>query len=90
MIEDVCKELLEGYTEETPIAVVYRATWADQKIVTGTISDIAEKVRFENIGKQAMILVGDFLDTDFDLSKLYDKHFETEYRKAVPKKDKDE
>ena len=37
-----------------------------------------------------MILVGDFLDTDFDLSKLYDKHFETEYRKAVPKKDKDE
>lgn len=90
MIEDVCKELLEGYTEETPIAVVYRATWADQKIVTGTISDIAEKVRFENIGKQAMILVGDFLDTDFDLSKLYDKHFETEYRKAIPKKDKDE
>lgn len=90
MIEDVVKELSVGYEMTTPIAVVYRATWPDEKIVVGTLEDISDKVRFENIGKQAMILVGDFIDSEFELSKLYDKHFETEYRKAVPKKEDNE
>lgn len=90
MIEDVVKELSAGYKMSTPIAVVYKATWPDEKIVIGTLEDIVDKVRFENIGKQAMILVGDFIDSDFELSKLYDKHFETEYRKAVPKKEENE
>lgn len=87
MIDEVVDELSVGYSMNTPIAVVYKATWPDEKVVMGTLEDISDKVKFENIGKQAMILVGDFIDSDFQFSKLYDKHFETEYRKAVPKKD---
>lgn len=90
MIEEVVEKLLVGYEKTTPIAVVYRASWPEEKIIQGTLEDIVEKVKFENIGRQAMILVGDFLNTDFEYSKLYDKHFATGYRKAIPKDKKDE
>lgn len=79
-IGDVVKELLTSYDEDTPIAVVYRASWDDQKIVKGTLKDIEEKVKEEKINRQAQILVGDFLDTDFEFSKLYDENFTTGYR----------
>lgn len=79
-IEEVVEELMTSYSEDTPIAVVYRASWEDEKIVRGTLKDIAQKVTDENINRQAQILVGDFLDTDFEFSKLYDENFTTEYR----------
>lgn len=83
-IEEVVAELIEGYgCSDTPIAVIYRASWPDQKIVKGTLQDIAEKVRKEGITKQAQILVGDFIDTEYELSKLYDENFTTEYRKGI-------
>lgn len=82
-MDDLTAQLLEGgYEPSTPVAVVYKATWPDQKIVTGTISDIAQKVKDAGIRKTALTVVGDFLGDEHDLSKLYDKHFTTEFRQA--------
>lgn len=80
MIEDVVNKLLTHYDIKTPIAVVQKATWDDQKIVIGTLEDIAEKVKASEINKTAQILVGDFLGNEYELSKLYDKNFSHEYR----------
>jgi len=79
-ILEVVDELLTAYDKDTPIAVVYRASWPDEKIVKGTLADIAEKVKDADINRQAQILVGNFLDTDFEYSKLYDPSFTTGYR----------
>lgn len=74
-IERVMTDLSEGYRLETPVAVVYKASWTDQKIVRGTIADIAEKVRTEGIAKTALILVGDFLADEYERSLLYHPEF---------------
>lgn len=87
-IEEVVKELLLGYkNENTPVAVIYRASWTDEKIIYGTLKNIAEKVKAEHIIKQAQILVGDFIGNDADQinysrSKLYDPNFSHEFRKS--------
>ena len=78
MIEDVVAELIQGgYQDNTPVAVVMKATWPDEKIVGGTLSDISAKVKQEKITKTALICVGRvFGDKPFKTaSKLYDKHF---------------
>lgn len=81
MIDKVVENLLEGYEETTPIAVVKKATWEDQEIIKGTLKDIAEKVKKANITKTAMIIVGDVLNPgDFTPSKLYDANFKHEFR----------
>ncbi|WP_432401688.1 precorrin-4 C(11)-methyltransferase [Wukongibacter sp. M2B1] len=82
MIEKLVERLLTSYTIDTPIAVIQKASWEDQKIVIGTLGDIAEKVKDEGITKTAQILVGDFLGDKYELSKLYDKNFSHEFRKA--------
>ncbi|WZL71773.1 precorrin-4 C(11)-methyltransferase [Clostridiaceae bacterium 35-E11] len=82
MIEEVVRRLTAYYPIETPIAVIQKATWEDQKIVLGTLSDIAEKVKTAGITKTAQILVGDFLGNEYEYSKLYDKDFSHEYRTA--------
>jgi precorrin-4/cobalt-precorrin-4 C11-methyltransferase len=82
MIEKLVDRLTTHYKPTTPIAVVQRASWPDQKIVTGTLETIAEKVKAENINKTAMILVGDFLGDNFENSLLYASHFTHEYRKG--------
>ncbi|MBQ7159842.1 MAG: precorrin-4 C(11)-methyltransferase [Treponema sp.] len=84
MIPDLVRELLAGgaYTKDTPCAVVYKASWADEKIVRGSLSDIAEKAAEAGIAKTALVLVGDFLGDRYEMSRLYDKHFSTEYRKG--------
>ena len=86
MIPALVEELLAGgsYTEQTPCAVVYKASWKDEKIVRGHLSDIAQKAADAGISKTALVLVGDFLGDDYELSRLYDSHFSTEYRKAAP------
>jgi precorrin-4/cobalt-precorrin-4 C11-methyltransferase len=85
MIEEVVAELLSGaYTSETPVAVVARASWPDEQVVTGILGDIAGRVRQAGIGKQALIIVGDVLRARSEglaaLSKLYDPTFSHEYR----------
>jgi precorrin-4/cobalt-precorrin-4 C11-methyltransferase len=79
-IKKAVEKLLTGYEKETPVAVVYRATWKEQKIIFGTLNDIAGKIKNENIKKSAMILVGDFLGSNYEKSKLYDASFSHEYR----------
>ncbi|EGD51105.1 precorrin-4 C11-methyltransferase [Thermoanaerobacter ethanolicus JW 200] len=80
-IDKVVLELKEGYEETTPVSVVYKATWEDQVIVTGTLNDISQKVKSKGINKTAMILVGDFLKDVTSYSKLYDKEFSHSFRK---------
>lgn len=72
-----------GYTKDTPVAVVYKASWPEQKIVVGTLKDIAVKVKEAGITKTALTVVGDFLGDEYSLSKLYDKSFTTEFRKGT-------
>ncbi|SFE32985.1 cobalt-precorrin-4 methyltransferase [Peptostreptococcus sp. D1] len=81
-IDNVVDKLIEGgYSQDTPVAVVYKATWKDEKIVIGELSNIAEKVKSEDIKKTALILVGKFLGDEYNYSRLYDKLFKHEYRK---------
>ena len=82
-IEGVVEKLKVGYREDTPVAVVYKATWPDEKIVRGTLNDIAEKVKGENIDRFAQILVGDFLNSEYEMSKLYDASFTHMYRSGT-------
>ncbi|HJV64538.1 MAG TPA: precorrin-4 C(11)-methyltransferase [Geomonas sp.] len=88
MIDKVVEELLQGaYTAETPVAVVARASWPDEQVVEGTLSDIAAKVKEAGIAKQALIVVGDVLRARAEgmraKSLLYDKGFSHGCRKGI-------
>lgn len=82
LIEELVERLKAGYPEDTPCAVVYKASWPQEKQVVGTLADIAEKVREQGIGRTALITVGRFLGNEYALSKLYDKSFSHGYREA--------
>lgn len=71
-----------GYPMDTPVAVIYKATWPDERKVEGTLADIAKKVKEANIKKTALILVGRFLGEEYHYSKLYSAEFSHEFRKA--------
>ncbi len=85
MIGEVVGELLAGYPAETPCVVIEKASWPDQKIVRGSLKEIAAKVTKAGIEKTALIYVGDALKaSDADVgkkSRLYDKAFRHGYRK---------
>lgn len=88
LTKKVVKELLNaGWDERTPAAVVYKATWPDEKIVRTTIGHLDEDMKNHGIRKQAMILVGWALDEQIHKkeyrSKLYDQHFTHGFRKGV-------
>ncbi|RRG02499.1 MAG: cobalt-precorrin-4 methyltransferase [Lactobacillus sp.] len=83
-IRKVVRELIAGgYTDETPAAVIYKATWPDEKMVKGTLGDIADKVKKAGISRTALIMVGEFLGDEYTYSKLYDASFTHTYRKGV-------
>ncbi|MDE0720687.1 MAG: precorrin-4 C(11)-methyltransferase [Dehalococcoidia bacterium] len=84
----VVRELTSsGYTEDTPVAVVYRVGWSDELIIRGTLKDIAAKVRAAKITLQALIIVGDAVDPGLDrggaVSHLYSADYTHRYRKAA-------
>lgn len=83
-IAKVMDELQKGgYPKDTPVSVVYKATWPEQKIVLGTIADIVAKVKEANITETALIFVGKVMNPNaYDLSKLYDPKFTTGFRKG--------
>ncbi|ACA56900.1 precorrin-4 C(11)-methyltransferase [Clostridium botulinum] len=83
MIDKVALKLRKGYGRNVPIAVIQKATWQDEKVVIGTLDDIAKKVKDANITKTAQILVGDFIDCKYDKSLLYDEKFTHEFRKGI-------
>lgn len=79
----VKEELIDGgYPPDTPAAVVYKATWEDERIIRTTVGKLPETMRRENIHKTALIIVGKVLDASYLRSKLYDASFTTEYRKG--------
>lgn len=83
MLERVQEELLKGaYTEDTPAALVYKATWPEEKTVRCTVGTLAQAGEEHGIRKTALVLVGDFLDSPYEKSKLYDPTFTTEFREA--------
>jgi precorrin-4/cobalt-precorrin-4 C11-methyltransferase len=84
LLPDIVKEALKGgYIKSTPAAVVYRASWPDQKVITGTLEDIVKKVWAEKITRTAIVMIGDVIQPkSYEYSKLYDKTFSHGYRKA--------
>lgn len=84
MLSAVQQALLQGaYTEATPAALVYKATWPEEKVVRCTLGTLAQAGADHQITKTALILVGDFLSpAGYDRSKLYDPGFTTEFRKG--------
>ena len=83
MLSELSRRLLSGgYRPETPAAIVYKASWADEKICRCTVDTLSETAEKNGIKKTALITVGEFLGSDYELSRLYDKSFETEFRRA--------
>ena len=83
LAEKVKNELIEGgYSEDCPVAVVYKATWPDEKIVHTTVGELPRVMSDNGINKTALIIVGYVLKSEYEKSKLYDKTFSTEFRKA--------
>jgi precorrin-4/cobalt-precorrin-4 C11-methyltransferase len=83
MTEELSERLIHGgYAPGTPAAIVYKATWEDEKIMRCTVGTLHRTALENGIKKTALIIVGNVLGRDHELSKLYDKTFETEFRKA--------
>jgi precorrin-4/cobalt-precorrin-4 C11-methyltransferase len=85
LMKEIIRELLKGgaYSLETPAAVVYRATWEDELIITGNLGDIEGKTRSAKITKTALFIVGDVIrPKNYEFSRVYDPGFSHGYRKA--------
>mgnify|MGYP003374734125 FL=1 len=85
MLPEVQRALLQGgYTEATPAALVYKATWPEEKVVRCPLGRLAQCGAEHGIRRTALVLVGDFLNgTGYERSKLYDPAFTTGYRKGT-------
>lgn len=75
--------LLGGYAEDTPVAVVYKATWPEEKIIRTTLAKLPEDMEAAEITKTALIIVSPALGSVYEKSRLYDAAFATEYRGAT-------
>lgn len=86
MIKELSKRLMDGGLEEdTPAAIVYKATWDDEKTVITTVSRLAEAAEENNIRKTALITVGGFLSDKYDRSELYNPSFTHGFRQGTQK-----
>ena len=84
LIDNIVKEAVAGgYPKTTPVGVVYRASWPDQIIITGTLQTISKKIKAQKITRTAIIIIGDVIKPkSYEYSKLYDKSFSHGFRKA--------
>jgi precorrin-4/cobalt-precorrin-4 C11-methyltransferase len=83
LLREVASELIPAYGADCPVVVVHKATCSDQRVVTGTLGDIYERVREAKISSQSMIIVGRVLtSTDFANSRLYAPDFSHRFRRA--------
>ena len=84
LLTKISKEAIAGgYKKSTPVAVVYKASRKDQKIILGTLADIAKKVKAERIRMTAIVIIGDVIKPkSYEYSRLYDKTFTHGFRKA--------
>jgi len=90
LISNIVKEALAGgYPKSTPVGIVYRASWDDQKIITGTLETISKKIKEQKISRTAIVIIGDVVKPkSYEYSRLYDKTFSHGYRKAKSKSSK--
>lgn len=83
MLKELSNRLIEGgYSPDTPAAIVYKATWPDQKVIRTTVENIAVEAEKECINKMALICVGNFLGDNYDRSKLYHPEFTHLFREG--------
>ena len=83
LLEQVEEELTAGgYSPDTPAAIVYKATWPEERVYRCTVSTLAKTARENGVTKTALITVGNFLGDDYERSKLYDPAFTHEFREA--------
>ena len=82
IVDDVQRELLQEYPEDTPVAACYHLTWPDQKIYRGVLKDLAEIVHRNNLTLTTMLVVGEAIDNRQGLSELYSKNFTHLFRKG--------
>ena len=75
IVDDVQRELLQEYPEDTPVAACYHLTWPDQKIYRGQLKDLAKIVHDNHLTLTTMLVVGEAIDNRQGLSELYNKHF---------------
>jgi len=84
IVDDVQKELLMEYPENTPVAACYHLTWPDQKIYRGQLKDLAKMVHDNHLTLTTMLVVGEAIDNRSGLSELYSKHFTHLFRQGQP------
>lgn len=84
MLEELGKRLIDGgYSEDTPAAIVYKATWPEEKSYICTVKTLAETAKENNVTKTALIIVGNAVThSKYDRSELYNPAFTTEFRQA--------
>ena len=83
LLEGLQRELMAGgYPPETPAAIVYKATWPDEKVWRCRLDELAETAKANGVSKTALILVGRFLGDEYERSKLYDPGFSTGFREG--------
>ena len=82
IVDDVQRELLQEYPEDTPVAACYHLTWPDQKIYRGVLKDLAKIVHDNHLTLTTMLVVGEAIDNRQGLSALYDKHFTHLFRQG--------
>ncbi|MBQ6378960.1 MAG: precorrin-4 C(11)-methyltransferase [Prevotella sp.] len=82
IVDDVQRELLQEYPEDTPVAACYHLTWPDQKIYRGQLKDLAKIVHDNHLTLTTMLVVGEAIDNRSGLSDLYSKHFTHLFRKG--------
>ena len=84
LLEELSRRLIDGgYSADTPAAIVYKATWEDEKSFVCTVGTLAETAKKNNITKTALMIIGDVIScSNYDRSKLYDPGFTTEFREA--------
>lgn len=83
MLNELSRKLIKGgYKSDTPAAIVYKATWNDEKVIKTTVSEIAKSAEKNNINKTALIIIGDFLGNNYKRSLLYNPSFSHEFRKG--------
>ena len=85
LVDDVQRELLQEYPEDTPVAACYHLTWPDQKIYRGKLNDLAKIVHDNKLTLTTMLVVGEAIDNRQGLSELYSKHFTHLFRKGSTK-----
>ena len=83
MLTELSERLIAGgYAPDSPAAIVYKATWPDQKVIRTTVEGIPQAAEENDIHKMALILVGGFLGDRYERSKLYDPAFTHQFREA--------